>query len=132
MINLSFVHIYLMSFLRCTMSHARGFVRYLWIVSKASWQSSFHFLGSYFLRNLKMGSHLLVGWAINQLMYYSFPRNPRTSFSILSGGISKMDLIFVRSTFIPLLLTMCPNSFPGTMCLNLIEKPNLPNLRNFT
>ena len=52
-----------------------------------------------------MGSQVEVSLAMNRLMYYSWPKNNLISFSLLGGGISKMDLIFDQSTSIPLSLT---------------------------
>ena len=52
-----------------------------------------------------MGSQVEVSLAINWLMYCNQPKNPLISFSLLSGGISNIALIFDGSTSILLSLT---------------------------
>ena len=88
-----------------------GWRRYSLMSSKAFWHSSFHSWGSFSLRSLKMISQVEVSLAMNRLMYYNWPKNPLISFSLLSGGISNMALIFDGSTSIPLSLTKKPNNF---------------------
>ena len=82
------------------------------IFSKASWRCSFHTIRTSFLSSRNIGSHVIVSWAMNLLMYCILLRNPRISLSVLEGFISTITLILSRSTSIPLWLTINPNSFP--------------------
>ena len=86
--------------------------RHSLIFSKAHWQSSSQTVGWLFLRRWKIGSHMSVNLAMKRLIYYSLPRKPLISFSVLGAGMSSMALIFSRSTSIPHRLTMCPSKFP--------------------
>ena len=70
------------------------------------------YIGSFFLKSLKMNSQVEVSLAMNRLMYCNRPKNPLISFSLLGGSISNMALIFDGSISIPLSLTKKPNNFP--------------------
>lgn len=61
--------------------------------------------------SLKMGLQMEVSLVMNQLMYYSQPRNPFISFSLLGGCVSKMDFIFDGLISIPLSHTRKPSNF---------------------
>ena len=90
-----------------------GWRRYSSISSKAFWHSFFHVCGSSFHRSLKIGSQVEVSLAMNRLMYYSQPKKPLISFSLLGRGISNMDLNLDGSTSIPLSPTSNPINFPA-------------------
>ena len=102
-----------MGFPCCGGTRIGGWRRYSLMSSKALWNSSFFVCGSCFLKSLKMGSQVEVSLAMNRLMYYSQPKKPLISFSLLGGGISNMALILDGSTSIPLSLTKNPNNFPA-------------------
>ena len=89
----------------------RGERRYSITFSKACWQSSSQTIGCFFLKRRKIGSHMSVGLAMKRLIYYSLPRKPLISLSVLGAGMSSMALIFSGSTSIPRSLTMCPRNF---------------------
>ena len=86
--------------------------RYSLTFSKVLWQSSFQILDWFFLRRRKIGSHMSISLTMKRLIYYSLPRKPPISLSVLEVGMSSMALIFSGSTFIPRSLTMCPRNFP--------------------
>ena len=86
--------------------------RHSLIFSKARWQSLFQTIGWLFLRRRKIGSHMSINLAMKRLIYYSLPRKPLISLSVLGAGMSSMALIFSGSTSIPRSLTMCPSNFP--------------------
>ena len=95
----------------CGGTRIGGRRRYSLISSKTFWHSSFHECDLFFLRSLKMGSQVEVSLAMNRLMYFSQPKKPLISFSLLGGGISNMALILEGSTSIPLSLTKKPSNF---------------------
>ena len=86
--------------------------RHSLIFSKARWQSSFQTIGWFFLKRQNISSHLFVNLVMKRLIYYSLPRKPLISLSVLGAGMSSMALIFSISTSIPRSLTMCPSNFP--------------------
>ena len=57
-----------------------------------------------------MGSQISVNLAMNLLMYYSLPKKPLISLSVLGAGMSRMALILSGSISMPLSLTMYPRS----------------------
>ena len=86
--------------------------RHSLIFSKARWQSSFQTVGWFFLKRRKIGSHMSVNLTMKRLIYYSLPRKPLISLSVLGASMSSMAQIFSGSTFIPCSQTMCPSNFP--------------------
>ena len=95
----------------CKGSRMGGWRRNNLRISKAFWHSSFPMCGSFFLGSLKMGSQVEMSLAMNRLMYFSHPKKPLISFSLLGGGISNMALILDGSTSFPLSLTRNPYNF---------------------
>ena len=89
-----------------------GEMRHSLIFLKLCWQSSFQTVDWFFLKRRKIGSHMSVNLAMKRLIYYSLPRKPLISLSVLGAGMSSMALIFLGSTSIPRSLTMCSSNFP--------------------
>ena len=85
--------------------------KYSLILSYAHWHWSSQTVGWLFLKSRKMGSQMFVNLVMNLLMYWSLPKKPLTSLSIIGANISRMALILSGSTSIPLSLTIYPKSF---------------------
>lgn len=104
-----------------SVTNTGGFNIYLLILSNTSWHSSVHSTAKLFFNNLKMGSQVIVSWAINILMYFSLPSQTHYLCSILRWWkiLNSLDLWMIE--FNTLIFDYPKNFLDGTPNTHFVD-----------